>query len=79
MTVAEQVRDLLTRLTLGQIARGCGVARSTVLRWTRGAVPRARARARLQMCFGILPETNATKSEAANKMQRADIRTLAQH
>ena len=52
---ARQVRRLLERASLGQLARRARVNRSTVLRWTRGAVPREGARERCTV-LGIEPE-----------------------
>lgn len=48
-----QIRELLERMSLGQLARRVGVERSTVLRWARGAVPRPSAQRQLRASFGL--------------------------
>lgn len=50
----EPLAAVLARLTTGQLARRLGVARSTVLRWRRGARPRARAALKLA-AIGVNP------------------------
>lgn len=43
---ARQVRRLLERASLGQLARRVRMSKTSVIRWSRGVVPREAARER---------------------------------
>ncbi len=63
--VPEPLAAVLARLTTGQLARRVGVARSTVMRWRRGAAPRGKNRARL-IALGIAPTPDAERNTTCN-------------